>query len=258
MSLRIFLQLLRRDLVIYKKEYPGKLLDMLITFTVWVIVFGYFIPKMGASSDGYGVFIMVGAIASFGVFDIIGKAGILINDIGGDRTIAYLLLLPISSTLVFCYQALSWAFQSLIISIPLFFIGKGLFWSQVNLHDITWYQLGLSLLTVNVFFGFFALFLVSVLIKVNDLSRIYFRFINPLFLFGCYFFTWKVAYKIAHWVGYLALLDPFTYVMEIFRVAILGTQEYLPFWASFAALWVFIVVLGSIAIKRLKTILDCL
>ncbi|MCH9634029.1 MAG: hypothetical protein S4CHLAM7_07660 [Chlamydiae bacterium] len=255
---RIFLQLLKRDLHIYRKEYPGKLFDILMTFVIWVIIFGYFIPKMGNSNPEYGVFIMVGAIASFGVFDIIGKAGILINDIQSDRKISYLLLLPISSTFVFCYQALSWAIQSFIIAIPLYFIGKGIFWSQFNLLNISWYQAGLALLTVNIFFGFFALFLVSVLTKVTDLSRIYFRFINPLFLLGCYFFTAKVAFAVSPWVGLLTYLDPFSYVMEISRAALLGSDAYLPFWVSFAALWVYIVSLGYIGIKRLKRILDCL
>jgi len=68
----------------------------------------------------------------------------------------------------------------------------------------------------------------------------------------------KLLIKFHIWIGYLALIDPFSYVMEISRAAILGTHEYLPFWASFAALWGFTLVLGYIAIKRLKTILDCL
>lgn len=253
---KIFLQLLRRDMTLFKKQYPGKFFDMLITFTVWTVVFGYFVPEMGANPE-YGLFIMVGAIASFGVFDIIGQSGLLINDISGDRTISYLLLLPIPSFMVFSYVATSWALQSLLIAIPLYFVGKALFWKQFVLTNITWYQLGLALITVNSFFGFFGLWVVSILHKVHDLSRIYFRFINPLFLFGCYFFTWQAACKISPWIGYATLLDPFSYVMEISRAALIGQGNYLPFWASFSALWGFSIVLGLHATKRLKKLLDC-
>ncbi len=256
MFLRIFFQLLRRDLVVFRKEYPGKLIDMLITFVVWTVVFGYFVPSMGMVS-GYGLFIMVGAIASFGVFDIIGQSSIVINDIQGDRTISYLLLLPISSTAIFSYIAVSWALQSLMIALPLYFVGKILFWEQFDLSHVTWYQLFLMMITVNTFFGFFGLWIVSALHKVRDISRIYFRFINPLFIFGCYFYTWRVAYDLSPVIGYLSLIDPFCYVMEISRAAIIGQEGYLPFWFSFGALWVFIFACGFHATRRLRRHLDC-
>ena len=257
MSWRIFMQLIRRDMLVFRKVYTGKIIDILLTFVIWVLVFGYFVPEMG-SEPGYGLFIMVGAIASFGIFDLIGQSGTMINDIQGNRTISYLLMLPISSSMIFTYAAISWALQSFFIAIPLYFVGKGLFWTQFDLGQITWYQLGLVLITVNVFFGFFALWIVSMLHKVIDLSRIYFRFLNPLFIFGCYFYTWRVAYELSPWIGFVSLIDPLCYVMEISRAALVGQKGYLPFWASFSALWGFIILFGLHAIKRLKRLLDCL
>jgi len=254
---RIFYQLIKRDLLVFSRDYPGKFFDILITFTTWVVVFGYLVPQMG-SDTGYGLYIMVGAIASFGIFNIIGQAGVLITDIQGDRTIAYLLTLPISSNLVFFYRAISWSIQSFFITVPLYVVGKGLFWTQLDLSLVNWVQLGVALVTVNIFFGFFALWLVAMLHKVIDLNRVYFRFINPLFILGCYFYTWQSAYEISPWIGYVSLIDPFSYVMEISRAAILGPAGYIPFWISFAALWGFVVLLGMHATKRLKRILDCL
>jgi len=256
MSWRIFFQLIRRDLLIFRREYAGKITDMLITFVVWTVVFGYFVPEMGANSD-YGLFIMIGAIASFGIFDIIGVSSGLITDIQGDRTISYLLLLPISSTAIFCYIAISWALQSMMITLPLYFVGKVLFWNQFDLSKITWHQLILAFITINTFFGFFALWIVSSLHKVKNLSRIYFRFLNPLFLSGCYFYTWDIAYNISPAIGYLSLLNPFCYVMEILRAAVIGPKDYLPFWFSFAALWAFIFACSRNATRRLQKLLDC-
>lgn len=255
-SLRIFFQLIRRDLLILKTEYPGKLLDILITFTVWVVVFNFFVPKMGSNSS-YGTFIMVGAIASFGIFEVIGQSAALIEDIKGDRTISYLLSLPISSTTVFCYQAFSWAIQSFLYSLPLFFVGKAIFWKDVPLSNIHWVQLSIALVIINICLGFFALWIVSILHRVSNLNRIYFRFVNPLFIFGCYFYTWKVAYQVSPWVAYTTFLDVFSFVMEIMRAAILGPQDYLPFWGSFVGLLVFALIFGLHSVKRLKKILDC-
>ncbi len=244
-------------MLVFKKKYCGKLFDTMITFTTWILVFGYFVPKMGVGGK-YGLFIMVGAIVSFALFDLIGQAGTLINDIQGDRTISYLLMLPISSTAIFSYFALSWAIQSALLSIPLYFVGKAIFWKQLQLGQIHWVQLVLAFITVNIFFGFFALWITAMLHKVNDLSRIYFRFLNPLFILGCYFFNWESAQKLSKWVGVLLLIDPLSYTMEISRAAIIGQSGYLPFWASFAALWGFILIFGFFSTKRLKRVLDCL
>lgn len=257
MCWKIFFQLIRRDLVVFRKEYFGKITDMLITFIGWVVVFGYFVPSMGMEPS-YGVFIMVGAIASFGIFDIIGQSSVLISDIQGDRTISYLLLLPISSAAIFCYVAVSWALQSLMLAIPLYLSGKIIFWEQFDLRLITWHKLFLAMVTVNLFFGFFALWIVSILHKVRDISRIYFRFLNPLFIFGCYFYTWQVAYDLSPVVGYITLLDPFCHVMEISRTAIIGQEGHLPFLLTFGVLWIFIFACGFHATRRLRRLLDCI
>lgn len=253
---KIFLQLIRRDLVVFRKEYIGKLTDMLITFIVWVGVFGYLLPLMGMEKT-YGIFIMVGAIASFGIFDILGQSNTIINDIQNDRTISYLLLLPISNVAVFCYIAISWAIQSMLIALPLYFVGKFLFWNDFILSNVTWYQLFLAFITVNLFFGFFALWIVGVMTNLRDMTRLYFRFINPLFLLGSYFTPWAVYLKISTGFAYLMLLNPLTYVMEIMRAAIIGQEGFIYFWISFFVLWGFIAACAWHGISRLKRQLDC-
>lgn len=257
MIARIFSQLVRRDLVVFRKKYIGKLVDILITFTVWVLVFGYLLPLLGMEA-GYGVFIMVGAIASFGIFEIIGQASQVIFDIQGDRTISYLLLLPLRSTTIFTYMVVSWALQSLLIALPLYFVGKFLFWETFELGAISWGHFIPALLTTNLFYGAFALWIIAALGNVTDVTRLYFRFINPLFLLGCYFTTWHLYYEVSPGVAYILLLDPLTYVMEIMRASIIGQEGYLPYWFSFGALWVFIIACTAHATRRLRRQLDCL
>lgn len=255
MRFRIFCQLIRRDLEVFKRDFAGRFLDLLITFVAWVIIFGYFVPQ---GKGDYGLFIMVGAIASFGVFNIIGQCGVLITDIQTDKTISYLLALPISSRTVFIYRAVSWALQSFCLTVPLYIAGKALFWSQLDLNVVNWVQLAVSIITVNIFYGFFSLWLVGVLHKIVDLNRVYFRFINPLFVFGCYFVSWETTHKISKGLGGAVLADPFTYVMEISRAAVLGQSGYIYFWYSFAVLCGFILLCATDATRRLKKILDCI
>src|SRR6185295_9916165 len=131
-------------------------------------VFGYFMPQYGARAD-FGTFILVGAIAGYGFFEVIGKVGVLLSDLETDRTILHTLSLPLPAAWVFSSIAISWAIRSLINSVLLFPVGKLLLWTQFDLGKIAYFDLLLMLLISNLFFGFFALWLTSMFKKMSDL-----------------------------------------------------------------------------------------
>ncbi len=256
-SLSVFAQLLRRDLVSMWREYPGKFFDTCLLFFTNVVIFSYFMPELGLKSD-YGPFLLIGSIASFGLFEVINKVGTLIGDMEGDRTIAYTLTLPVTSVALFCYIAVFWALNSAALSILLFPVGKLLLFTRFDLSQIAYVRLILMFITTNLFFGFLSLWLASIFKGSNVLSSIYMRCINPLFMFGAYFYTWQVAFDLSPVIGYISLLNPMVYVMEGMRAAALGQGGYLPFWWSFFALWVFIIACAVHAIHLLRRRLDCL
>ncbi|MCX5925196.1 MAG: hypothetical protein NT124_02775 [Candidatus Dependentiae bacterium] len=254
--LYIVSQLVFKDLLLFFRGFLDKVIDLSIMLGLNVIVFGYFMP--GVRPD-FGVFILIGAIASFGFFEIVGKVGQLVADIDGDRTINYKLILPLSSTLVFCSQAIAWALESTIINIILFPLGKILLFSQFDLTKIAYVKLCLMIMATNLFYGFFALWVTSMLRGgIRSLSHLWIRFISPLYMFGCYFYSWQTAYNLSPAIGYISFLNPFVFIMEGTRSAVLGAESFLPFWYSFAALIGFIVFFGWHGIKRLKVKLDCI
>ncbi len=253
---KIFLQLISKDLAQFRRIFAGKLFDTCFLFFTNVAVFGYFMPKLGLS-DGYGSFILIGAISSFGLFDTIGQVGEIIFDIEGDRTITFTLSLPLPSYMVFMQLALKWALQCFLLCVPLFLIGKLILWEGFDLGLISLGKLILIFPTVCLFYGIFSLWLVGVITKINSIASLFLRFINPIFMFGGYFFTWQASYELSPIVAYAILINPMIYVMEGMRAACLGQQGYLPFWYCLAALWGFILVLGSHAVRRLRHRLDC-
>ena len=99
------MQLIKKDLLAFKRTIPSKLFDTVCLFLTNVVVFGYFMQLSGVGK-GYAAFFVVGAIASFGLVEIVAKVGVFIADIQGSRTIYYLLGLPIRSEWLFCYIAL--------------------------------------------------------------------------------------------------------------------------------------------------------
>ncbi len=249
-------QLIRRDLRIFKEQFWGKCLDAAIGLVITVLIFGRLLPTYGLASN-YGSFILVGAIASFGFFEVIGRVSSMIVDLEKYRTILYILSLPIPAWLVFTYYGLSWALLSSIISLTLFPLGKLLLFSQFDLGQISLWKIPIIFVLSNLMFGFFALWLSSVFKKMSSLSHLFVRVINPLYMFGGYFFSWTAVYALSHTAGYLTLLNPLMYVMEGMRSAMLGPTGYLPFGMSVLALILFTLVLGWDAIRRLSKRLDC-
>lgn len=248
--------LIRRDLRVFRGEFWGKFLDTAILLFTTVVVFSYFMPSYGLKSD-YGPFLLIGVIAGFGFFEVIGKVSLFVADMEGDQTILYTLSLPIPSWLVLAYFGISWGLHSSLIALLLFPLGKLLLWSQFDLGQISLFKFLLIFLMSNLFFGFFALWLSSVLKKMGSLSHLFVRVVNPMYSFGGWLFSWASVYKLSPLIAYVLLINPLFLVMEGMRAAALGQEGFLPFWLSFFGLSAFTLMLAWDAIRRLQKRLDC-
>lgn len=251
----VFFQLLRKDLIVFYRQLHTKLIDTVILFFTNVMSFGYLLPSAGES---YTAFFAVGAIASFGFIGIVGKVGLLLADMEGDRKISHTLAMPMTTSMTFCYIAISWALTSCIMSAILFPIGKAFVFSRWNWEMISVWRVVFILITSNLFFGFFALWLSGVVKGMVSLNSLWLRYIAPMWLFGGYVYSWSSLFDTSHLLGYITLLNPMIYVMEGVRSAALDSKEYLPFWLSASMLWFFILLCGLHAIKKLKQKLDCI
>src|SRR5207302_7297991 len=123
----------------------------------------------------YGPFILISSIASFGFFDTVGKVSELISDIDGDKKISYTLTLPIPSWLVFVYIGIYWAINSALIALLLFPLGKLILYNQFDLSKISYLKMIPMYITINLFYGFFSLWLTSMLQKITDLGVLWVR-----------------------------------------------------------------------------------
>jgi len=251
-----FSQLMKQALLSFRREFAVKLFDTFCMFFTIVIVFCYFMPQEGVR-EGYASFFLIGAIASFGFIEIVGKVGAFMADLQGDRAISHSLVMPIRPDLVFIYIGLQWALTSAFLSIFLFPLGKLLLFKGFDLSLISYPHLIPMFVTTNLFFGYFALWLASVIKDVSNLTSLWVRYISPIWMFGAYFYSWEAAYSLSPVIGVITLLNPMTYVMEGMRAATLGQTGYLPYAFSLVMLWGFIVICTWHAIRRLKKRLDC-
>ncbi|MBM3198786.1 MAG: hypothetical protein FJZ58_05990 [Chlamydiae bacterium] len=255
--LSVFLHLFRKDFTIFLRDYKSKFYDTLSLFATNILVFGYLMPGEGLSAD-YGPFLLVAAIGSFGLIEIVGKLGLFLSDLEGEKSISQLLIMPVRSFGLFIYMALFWAISSMLLAVVLFPCGKLLLWKQWDLTLISYARLVLSFLAGNLFFGAFALWLASLIPSISSLNTIWLRYIAPLWMFGTYFFSWHTAYEAHPLVGLCLLINPIVYVIESMRSAALGPSAYLPYWLSILAMISFTIACMWHAIRRLKRRLDCI
>jgi ABC-2 type transport system permease protein len=249
--------LIRRDLSLFwKAEFLGKLLNTSILFFTILVTFGYFLPAYGLKPN-YGPFLLVGVIAGYAFFEIMGKVAVMTADIQGDRTILYTLTLPIPSWLVFVYMGVSWAICTSIMNFLMFPLGKLLLFSQFDLTKINLFKLPLIFIMTNLFCGFFALWLGSIFKKMSGIPNLFVRIINPMYSFGGGWFSWFVIHDTSPILAYIDLVNPLVYIMEGMRAATLGQEGYLPFWFSLSGITVFTLGFAWDAVRRLQKRLDC-
>lgn len=253
-SVKCFYELIRKEMYLFFKEFFSRIIDISIVLSTWVIVFGYLMGNSGLKNS-YGTFILVGAIASFGLFETIWRATCLAQDIT-DMKITNYLILPIKSHFVFISIALSWAFSTAILTICLFPLGKLILWNKFDLSQMSLYKFCLIFIVGNLFYGFFALWIASLVSHLRNTSWLWARIINPLYMFCGFFYTWKSAYDLAHWIGFFHLLNPLLYVLEGTKASVLGQKGFLPFGICVAVICFYIFILAFDAIRRFKKRID--
>lgn len=255
-AIYVFSQMFKRDFLAFRREFPGKFFDTAFMFIVGVVIFAYFMPYEGVGKS-YGPFIAIGSIGSFGLFEIIGKVGILIKDVEGERTILQTLIMPVRASALFCYTAIFWAISASLLTVLLFPLAKLALFDRLDLSAISYLRVIVIFFTANLFYGFFALWLTSIIKGSQDLGSIFIRYIDPIWMFGAYFYSWKASYDLNPVIAYITLINPMVYIMEAMRASMLGQEGYLPFWVCVFAIWGFIIAMALHAIPRLKRRLDC-
>lgn len=252
-----FIQLILHDLILFKRKFFGKLFDTCIELFFTVFIFAFIMPKFGLVGN-YASFILVGAISSFGFFELIGKVSELVSEIEGNNVISYYVTLPIKSSLVFCAISISWAIQSAVLSLFLFPLGKLLLWNQFNFDSTSIIRLVLIFILINLFFGAFALWLASVIKRIRNVGQLWVRILSPMYMFGCYFYTWFTMFGISKYLAIISLINPLIFVFEGMRSAILGSTGYIPFVISFFSLILFTSFCLMHGIYKMKKRMDCI
>lgn len=252
----LFWQLLKTDFSIYKTKFVDRIIDLAIWTVSVILVNGYILQAFGLSGD-FGMFQTAGMFCSVFSFEIHSNIFEIVSDIDGRRHISYLLTLPGSNLAIIATKTLFYAITGLISAIVIFPLMKIMLFKQFNLTTINYFHLILAMILTSIFFGWFTILIAQRHENITQIRSTAIRILFPIWFFGCYLFSLKVVYfKVSKILAALCLLSPYSFATEAFRSAILGPEEYIPFWISISTLALLTLAAAFFGYRGLKRRLD--
>lgn len=256
--IQAFYALLLKDIVVFNQRWFNRSIDAMVWIASSLLIAKHIMPAFGIRDPQYGTFTLIGSLAIWGLLEMLTSVAIFLGDIQGDKSISYSLSLPLPSSMVFTELALASAYRSIASSILLLPLGKIILGDNLILNNINWPSFTLAFIAINLFYGFFTLFITSYIPDLASLSMFRSRIMFPLWFLGGFQFPWKMLYSVNPTFAYINLCNPIIYIMDGLRSTALPTENYLPFWNCMTMIMLFSIAFGYIGIQKLKKRLDCL
>lgn len=232
---RVFAAILLRDVTVARRELPYFLVRTTLQPLLFVIVFGFLLPKMGFIQRGYSSALLPGIIAlSLTLSAIQAVALPLIGDFGFSREIEDRLLSPMPIELVAVEKIVAGLLQGVIAALfvlPIARIAMG------PIPGLTFSQAPL-LLVITIFGGavFSALGLyLGTAIPPQQIGLMFSVILAPMIMFGCAYYPWAGLQNVPA-LRWGVLINPLVYVAEGMRAALTPGYPHMPVAAIVTAL----------------------
>jgi len=224
---RVFLALLRRDAHVAGKELPFFLLRVTLQPVMFVIVFGYLLPRMGFVDRAYTSALLPGILAISLAFASLQSVALpMVADFGWTREIEDRLLAPVPTSLVAAEKVLAGVVQGVLAALFVLPIARLIMGPIAGLDVHGWGELvGVTLLAA-VTFSSFGL-LLGTIFEPAQIGLMFGFIVAPMIFFGCAYYPWQ-GLSATPVMKYLVLVNPLVYVSEGMRGAITPTLPHMP------------------------------
>jgi len=241
---QVFWALLRRDLRVAQRELPYFLVRTTLQPILFVVVFGYLLPKMRFVQQGYGTALLPGIIAiSLALSSIQSVALPMVQDFGWTREIEDRLLAPASARLIAFEKVVAGVVQGLVAAVFVLPIARLI---MGPIAGLTWTEGGaLVLVTLLGATAFSAMgLLLGTAIQPQQVGLMFSVIVAPTIFFGCAYYPWQGLSAVPA-LKYAVLVNPLVYVSEGMRGALTPGLPHMPLgyvWLALtvisAAFWV--------------------
>jgi ABC-2 type transport system permease protein len=231
----VFFALLRRDIRVARKELVFFLVRTTMQPLLFLVVFGYLLPKMNFLGKGYQTALLPGILAvSLSLSAIQSVALPMVQDFGWTKEIEDRLLAPIPTQLVAAEKIAAGVIQGFIAAafvLPIARLVMG------PIPELTLSHGGEVLLIVllgSLAFSSLGMWL-GTAIAPQQIGLMFSVIIAPMLFFGCAYYPWR-GLDVVPVMKYLVLINPMVYVSEGMRGALTPAVPHMPLYIVVAAL----------------------
>lgn len=231
----VFWALMRRDARVARRELPSFLVRTIMQPVLFIIVFGYLLPRMGFVQPGYTSALLPGIIAvSLTLSSVQSVALPMVQDFGFTREIEDRLLAPIPIRLIAIEKVVSGALQGVLAACVVLPIARLIMGPIPGLHlPNAALALGVTLLGSTVFASLGLV--IGTAISAMQIGLMFSIVVAPMLMFGCAYYPWRGLDAVPAF-KYGVLINPLVYVAEAMRGALTPSLPHMPLVVSCAAM----------------------
>ena len=232
--LRVFGAILLRDMTVARRELPYFLVRTTLQPLLFVIIFGFLMPKMGIVSAGYTGLMLPGILALSLTLSSVQSVSLpMVQDFGFTKEIEDRLLSPISHQLVAVEKMFSGVLQGIVAALFVLPIAR-LIMGPIPSLSFAHIPLLLAITVLGgAAFSAIGLFL-GTGIAPQQIGLMFSVILGPMIMFGCTYYPWRGLDGVPL-VKYLILVDPLVYVSEGMRAALTPAIPHMPLAESSAS-----------------------
>lgn len=216
LALNAFFAILRRDLVVTRREFVPFLLQALMQPFFFLFIFGKVLPGIGLASGNFGSLMLPGIVALTGM--IAAMQGVtlpLVLDLGFAREIDDRLLSPLPVWWVALEKVIFGAMRGAVASSVIFPLGILILGDGFAVRGDRIAML-LCMVILTGFVGSTIGLLMGTVIRPDQISLMFTLIFTPLLFTGCTYYPWGALGKI-RWFQIMTLANPLTYASEGLR-----------------------------------------
>jgi ABC-2 type transport system permease protein len=249
-----FAALIARDLRVLMHMPSTFLLRTVLNPLMFVFVFTYLYPHIGAARFGQiagqslATVALPGLVASAIFFQGLTAVALPLSmEFGATREIEDRVMAPVPYALAAAAKVCFSALQSLLaaaIVFPLVYLIPA---TPIHIQIASWSTLVLAAVMGSLLAGFLGLLLGTV-VEIRKISIVFAVAVVPLTFLGCVYYPWASLHAV-RWVQIVVLANPLVYLSEALRAALTPTLPHMATWASLPTLTVLTVAIAWAATK---------
>jgi ABC-2 type transport system permease protein len=232
---QVFLALLLRDLRVARRELHYFLIRTTLQPLLFIVVFGYVLPKMGFVQPGYNAALLPGILAISLAFASVQSVSLpMVADFGWTKEIEDRLLAPIPIRLVAFEKVVNGVIQGAISALFVLPIARLI---MGPIAALTVSHVGELVVVTLLGAGAFSMLglLMGTAIQPQQIGLMFSIIVAPMIFFGCAYYPWRGLDRLPA-LKYAVLVNPLVYVAEGMRGVLTPSLPHMSLWIVSLAL----------------------